>query len=417
MNNTYLKFGLLILAFIALPFIVNAVPYLGPSWVRILGFAMLYVLLALGLNIVIGYAGLLDMGYIGFYAVGAYLYALLSSPHLSMAGLAAGVMNWPIWLIIPMAAALAGLCGVLLGAPVLKLRGDYLAIVTLGFGEIIRIFMNNLDQPVNVTNGPQGISSIAPIHIDAGAWSYAAGEAPHALFSLHSKWSLFGLQVTPVINYYLFFLLIVIFAIVMSKRLENSRIGRAWMALREDEVAAEAMGLNKRNIKLLAFGMGATFGGVSGSLFASYQGFVSPESFTLMESIMVLAMVVLGGMGSIRGVVLGALVLSVMPELFRDLVNWVQPVIMDNVTFISRDVLRNILDASTLRMLAFGIALVLVMRFRPEGLWPSGRRRAELHDKDDDPEAKTLGSSASAEASKAGRSTSTVHFHRGEAKA
>ncbi|MFC5696702.1 ABC transporter ATP-binding protein [Pseudomonas sp. GCM10022186] len=385
MNKTYLKYGLLLLAFIALPFIINATPILGPTWVRILGFAMLYVLLALGLNIVIGYAGLLDMGYIGFYAVGAYLYALLASPHLSMAGLADGVLNWPLWLIIPMAAAVAGLCGALLGAPVLKLRGDYLAIVTLGFGEIIRIFMNNLDQPVNLTNGPQGISSIAPLHVDGGAWSYAVGEAPQAIFSLQSKWSLFGLQVTPVINYYLFFLAIVIFAIVMSKRLENSRIGRAWMALREDEVAAEAMGLNKRNIKLLAFGMGATFGGVSGSLFASYQGFVSPESFTLIESIMVLAMVVLGGMGSIRGVVLGALLLSIMPELFRDLVNWVQPVIMDNVTFISRETLRNILDASTLRMLVFGIALVLVMRFRPEGLWPSTRRRAELHDKDDEP--------------------------------
>jgi len=157
------------------------------------------------------------------------------------------------------------------------------------------------------------------------------------------------------------------------------------MALREDEVAAEAMGLNKRNLKLLAFAMGATFGGVSGVLFSSYQGFVSPESFTLMESIMVLAMVVLGGMGSIRGVVLGALILSIMPELFRDLVNWIQPWVMDNVTFISRDILRNVLDASTLRMLVFGLALILVMRFRPEGLWPSDRRRAELHDSDPEP--------------------------------
>lgn len=413
MNKTYLKYGLLVLAFIALPFIVNATPFLGPTWVRILGFAMLYVLLALGLNIVIGYAGLLDMGYIAFYAVGAYLYALLSSPHLSMAGLSDGVLNWPIWLIIPMAAALAGFFGALLGAPVLKLRGDYLAIVTLGFGEIIRVFMNNLDQPVNLTNGPQGISAIAPLHVDGGVWSYAMGEAPQALFSLQSKWSLFGLQVTPVINYYLFFLAIVILAIVMSKRLETSRIGRAWMALREDEVAAEAMGLNKRNIKLLAFGMGATFGGVSGSLFASYQGFVSPESFTLIESIMVLAMVVLGGMGSIRGVVLGALILSIMPELFRDLVNWIQPMIIDNVTFISRDVLRNLLDASTLRMLVFGIALVLVMRFRPEGLWPSSRRRAELHDKDDGPDLKVAPHESSREDSP---KQSTSNYQIGEVK-
>jgi branched-chain amino acid transport system permease protein len=384
MKNQYAQYALLILAFIALPFVVDAIPFLGATWVRILGFAMLYVLLALGLNIVIGYAGLLDMGYIGFYALGAYLYALLSSPHLNMVGLADGILNWPLWIIIPLAAIVAAICGVLIGAPVLKLRGDYLAIVTLGFGEIIRIFMNNLDQPVNITNGPQGIAGIAPLHIDGAAWSYAPGQAPQALVSLQTKWSLFGLQVSPVISYYLFFLAVVILSIILSKRLEVSRIGRAWMALREDEVAAEAMGLNKRNLKLLAFAMGATFGGVSGALFSAYQGFVSPESFTLMESIMVLAMVVLGGMGSIRGVVLGALILSIMPEMFRDLVNWIQPYVMDNVTFISREVLRNILDASTLRMLVFGLALILVMRFRPEGLWPSSRRRAELHEEEAD---------------------------------
>ncbi|WP_233631132.1 MULTISPECIES: ABC transporter permease subunit [unclassified Pseudomonas] len=379
----------LLLAFIALPFLIEAIPMLGPTWVRILGFAMLYVLLALGLNIVIGYAGLLDMGYIGFYAIGAYLYALLASPHLNLAGLVSGVLDWPLWVIIPLAAVAAAVCGVLIGAPVLKLRGDYLAIVTLGFGEIIRIFMNNLDQPVNLTNGPQGISDIAPLHVDAGPWLHAPGEGPAPLLSLQQSWSLFGLPVSPVINYYLFFLLIVVLCIVLSKRLEVSRIGRAWMALREDEVAAQAMGLNKRNLKLLAFAMGATFGGVSGVLFASYQGFVSPESFTLTESIMVLAMVVLGGMGSIRGVVLGALILSVMPELFRDLVSWIQPWVMDHVTFISRDILRNVLDASTLRMLVFGLALIVVMRWRPEGLWPSDRRRAELHDGDPQPPVQT----------------------------
>ncbi|MBK4995523.1 ABC transporter ATP-binding protein [Pseudomonas sp. S37] len=386
MKNLKSQYLLLILGFIALPFLVEAIPMLGPTWVRILGFAMLYVLLALGLNIVIGYAGLLDMGYIGFYAIGAYLYALLASPHLQLAGLLNSVPDWPVWVIIPLAAIAAAICGVLIGAPVLKLRGDYLAIVTLGFGEIIRIFMNNLDQPVNLTNGPQGISNIAPLHVDFGPWAHAPGAGATPVLSLQQSWSLFGLQVSPVISYYLFFLFIVILCIVLSKRLEVSRIGRAWMALREDEVAAEAMGLNKRNLKLLAFAMGATFGGVSGVLFSSYQGFVSPESFTLMESIMVLAMVVLGGMGSIRGVVLGALILSVMPELFRDLVNWIQPWVMDNVTFISRDILRNVLDASTLRMLVFGLALILVMRFRPEGLWPSDRRRAELHDGDPEPQ-------------------------------
>ena len=369
--NKYAKWAGLALLLIALPFLVNATPFLGPTWVRILGYAMLYVMLALGLNIVVGYAGLLDLGYIAFYAVGAYLYALLSSPHLMEAGLASSVMSWPIWIVIPLAAAVAGIAGALLGSPTLKLRGDYLAIVTLGFGEIVRIFMNNLDRPYNLTNGPQGINNIEPLHLGP--------------LSLKTTWHLFGLEFTPVINYYLFFLVVVVFIIMMSKRLENSRIGRAWMALREDEIAAEAMGLNKRNIKLLAFAMGATFGGVSGALFSSYQGFVSPESFVLMESVMILAMVVLGGMGSIPGVVLGAVILSIMPELFRDLVNWVQPIIMENVTFVSQDFLRNALDASTLRMLVFGFALVLVMRYRPEGLWPSTRRRQELHDSEDDP--------------------------------
>ena len=193
--------------------------------------------------------------------------------------------------------------GVLLGAPTLRLRGDYLAIVTLGFGEIIRIFLVNLNAPVNITNGPQGINLIDPIRLGG--------------FSLAQTHTALGLAFPAVYNYYYLFLALTLAVVFVSMRLENSRIGRAWVAIREDEVAAAAMGINTRNVKLLAFAMGASFGGVSGGLFAGFQGFVSPESFTLIESIMILCMVVLGGMGHIAGVVLGAVLLVVLPEALR----------------------------------------------------------------------------------------------------
>jgi branched-chain amino acid transport system permease protein len=243
--------------------------------VRIADMALLYILLAIGLNIVVGYAGLLDLGYVAFFAVGAYMYGLLSSPHLvnTFAWIAAAFpegMHMPIWLIVPVGAALAGIFGMLLGAPTLKLRGDYLAIVTLGFGEIIRVFMNNLDHPVNITNGPKGLDQIDPISIFG--------------LNLGKKLMIGDFEIASVSLYYYLFLSLVLVTIVVSHRLEVSRIGRAWMAIREDEIAAKAMGLNTRNLKLLAFGMGATFGGVSGAMFAGFQGFISPESFSLMES-------------------------------------------------------------------------------------------------------------------------------------
>lgn len=355
-NNNHWKYGSLLVLLVALPFVLSAIPGLGGAWVRIAGFAMLYAMLALGLNVVVGYAGLLDLGYIAFYAVGAYVYALLASPHLFQAGLTAAPLDWPLWAIVPVAAVAAGVTGVLLGAPTLRLRGDYLAIVTLGFGEIIRIFIVNLDRPYDITSGAQGIGNIQPLHLGG--------------VSLKTAWQLGPLTVSPVINYYLVFLAIVVLLVAMSRRLEDSRIGRAWMALREDETAAEAMGLNKRNLKLLAFSMGATFGGVSGVLFASYQQFVSPESFVLGESTMVLAMVVLGGMGSIPGVVCGAVILAVMPEVLRDTIEAVHPWVITHITVVSRDVWLHVLDAGTIRMLLFGLALVLMMRYRPHGLWP-----------------------------------------------
>jgi branched-chain amino acid transport system permease protein len=268
----------------------------GQGWVRIMALALLYVLLALGLNIVVGYAGLLDLGFVAFYAVGAYMYALLASPHLAenfetFAQMFPNGLHTPIWVVMPLAALLAGLAGVLLGTPVLKLRGDYLAIVTLGFGEIIRVFMNNLEHPVNITNGPRGLDRIDAMNL----FGFSFGKAVE----------IGGFRIPSVTLYYYLFLVLVVISVVICHRLETSRIGRAWMAIREDEIAAKAMGINTRNMKLLAFGMGATFGGVSGAMFASFQGFVSPESFSLMESVMIVAMIVLGGLGHIPGVILG----------------------------------------------------------------------------------------------------------------
>ena len=331
------------IAMIALPFVVDAT--LGRAWVRIIDIALLFVMLALGLNIVVGYAGLLDLGYIAFFAVGAYCYALLASPQFGIHG--------SFLLLLPVAALVAAVFGILLGAPTLKLRGDYLAIVTLGFGEIIRIFLNNLNRPFNITNGPQGITLIDPLQIGG--------------FSLAKTYTFGPITLAPVHSYYFVFLLCALLTILISRRLENSRVGRAWVAIREDELAASAMGINTRNVKLLAFAMGATFGGVAGGLFASFQGFISPESFTLLDSIMVLCMVVLGGMGNVGGVVLGAILLTALPEALR----YIGPLQQQWLG-------RVFIDPSDLRMLLFGLALVLMMLFRPNGLWPSKTRQREL---------------------------------------
>jgi branched-chain amino acid transport system permease protein len=328
---------------LALPFVLASA---GTFWVRITNQAILYCFLALGLNIVVGFAGLLDLGYIAFYAVGAYVYALLASPHFNL--------HLPFWIILPMGAAVACMFGVLLGAPTLKLRGDYLAIVTLGFGEIIRIFLNNLSQPVNITNGPQGLYLIDPFRI--GSFNFAQRE------------TILGLDFSGPVKYYYFFLAALIAVMVLNMRLQDSRIGRAWEAIREDEIAARAMGINTRNIKLLAFAMGASFGGIAGGMFSAIQGFISPESFILVESVMVLAMVVLGGMGNIWGVVLGAVLLSFVPELLREWVGPVQTALFG----------RMLIEPEVIRMLLFGLALVLMMLFRPAGILPSALRKREL---------------------------------------
>jgi branched-chain amino acid transport system permease protein len=344
----------LLVAMLIVPLVLQL---FGNAWVRIADMALLYVLLALGLNIVVGYAGLLDLGFVAFFAVGAYTYGLLASPHLTetFALLAAWFpqgLHTPWWLVIPVGAGVAGLAGVLLGAPTLKLRGDYLAIVTLGFGEIIRIFLNNLDHPINITNGPKGLNQIDSISFFG--------------INLGKGLDVFGLTLSSVTLYYYLFLALVLGSIVVCYRLEVSRIGRAWMAIREDEIAAKAMGINTRNMKLLAFGMGATFGGVSGVLFSAFQGFVSPESFSLMESVMIVAMVVLGGLGHLPGVVLGAVLLAALPEVLRHVAGPLQAMTDGR------------LDSAILRQLLIAVAMIVIMLLRPRGLWPSPEHGKQL---------------------------------------
>jgi branched-chain amino acid transport system permease protein len=346
-DNKLLAFVAAGIALLVLPLITQ---HFGNAWVRIIDIALLYVLLALGLNIVVGYAGLLDLGYVAFYAVGAYMFGLLGSSQLTdtFANIKEAFpsgLHAPWWVIIPLGALLAALAGVLLGAPTLKLRGDYLAIVTLGFGEIVRVFLNNLDAPVNITNGPKGIASIDDMNIFG--------------LNLGQTHTLFGFDIPKVTNYYYLFLVLVLFAVVICHRLERSRIGRAWMAIREDEVAAKAMGIDTRNLKLLAFGMGATFGGVSGAMFATFQGFISPESFSLQESTMIVAMVVLGGLGHLPGVIVGALLLAALPEVLRYVAGPLQQMTDGR------------LDASILRQLLIATAMIGIMLARPRGLWPT----------------------------------------------
>ena len=308
---------------------------------RVLDQAGIYILLALGLNVVVGYAGLLDLGYVAFYAIGAYSYALLASPQLGL--------HIPFWLVLPAAPLLAALFGVLLGAPTLRLRGDYLAIVTLGFGEVIRILLNNLDA---LTNGPRGVINIDPATLDPTRLPPKSVATARLLLypPLPELFHRLPLTLSSPVQYYYLIVALCLAAIFFSSRLEGSRIGRAWAAIREDEDAAQTMGINKTTTKLLAFAMGASTAGFSGVIFSGLQGFVSPESFILLESITILAMVVLGGMGSIPGVVLGAVFLVVLPEVLREYAQY--------------------------RLTIFGLGLTVMMLVRPQGLWPARMRQA-----------------------------------------
>ncbi len=334
-------------ALLLLPLLLQS---FGNHWVRIADTCLLYLLLALGMNVIVGYAGLLDLGYVAFYAVGAYLFALLTSPHLTdnfawIAALFPAGLHTPWLITLPLGALLAALLGVLFGAPTLKLRGDYLAIVTLGFGEIVRLLIINLGHPINLTNGARGIGPIDSIKLFG--------------LDLGQPMPLGGHELASVTLYYYLFLALVVLTVTTCHRVQASRIGRAWMAIRDDEMAARAMGIDVRNLKLLAFGIGASFGGVAGAMFSAFQGFVSPEAFSLQESVVIVAMVVFGGIGHIPGVILGALLLTALPEVLRYITGPLQAMTDGR------------LDAGILRPLLISLAMIFTMRLRPHGLWPA----------------------------------------------
>jgi branched-chain amino acid transport system permease protein len=309
----------------------------------------LYVMLAIGLNIVVGFTGLLDLGYVAFFAVGAYVYGLFASPQLYEVthktlyllipqGATPGI-HISMWVLLPAAGLVAALFGVLIGIPTLRLRGDYLAIVTLGFGEITRIFANNLDTPINITNGPNGVIDIDPVWIG----NYSFGDPTHMLGPF---------RFTPFLNYYYLVFVLILITVFFVRRLANSRVGRAWGAIREDETAAEVAGIHTRNLKLLAYASGGFFGGMAGAVFAAGQHVIAPDSFQLFVSILVLCMVVAGGMGSIPGSILGA-------------------VIVGAVYFLTS-------QFQYLSILIFGLLLVLLIILRPQGILPSAQRQLEL---------------------------------------
>ncbi len=332
----------------------------------------IFVALALGLNIVVGLAGLLDLGYVAFYAVGAYTWAIFGSPHAGEF-ISDSVARFPLggswfFVFLLLGVTTGAITGVLLGLPVLRLRGDYLAIVTLGFGEVIRVLANNLDKPINLTNGPKGISPI--------------GRPPLFFQPLLEA---LGISAPPTVLYpiYFYFLVLVIVAIVIqvNRRLEDSHIGRAWEAIREDEVAAQAMGVPLVRMKLLAFACGASFAGAMGVLFSAKQVFINPESFTFLESIGVLSMVILGGMGSIPGAILGATAVTVLNlQVLKGLSLWVNELRNAGVTILGYNLanLPTQLEPAKYERMIFGIILILMMIYRPQGILPARRRTREL---------------------------------------
>jgi branched-chain amino acid transport system permease protein len=301
-----LRASAIVLAFLAL--VALATPQLPPYFLRIADNVLIYLILAIGLNMVVGYAGLLDLGFIAFYAIGAYSYAILASGQFDI--------HLPFLAVFLIGGGLAALAGVLLGIPVLRLRGDYLAIVTLGFGEIIRLLINNADW---LTNGPQGISRI-------------------------DRPELFGLVLQTPRDFFYFLLLLAILAFAFVWRLERSMLGLAWSAVREDQDAARGVGIDTTAVKLAAFGLSAMIGGFAGVVFSAFQRFVSPESFTFWESLTVVLIIVIGGLGNLLGVIAGALTLVVIPELLR--------------------------TYSDYRLMLYGAALVLVILLRPNGIMP-----------------------------------------------
>jgi len=356
-TKTVVVYSLMAAAIVIVPFIFQAV--VGYAFlVRILVIVGIWVLLALGLNIVVGYAGLLDLGYIAFYAMGAYAGVILGQIVSPVLG---GFTYWAM--LIP--AALAGAAtGIALGFPVLRLRGDYLAIVTLGFGEIVRILLNN--DFLGLSNGATGLPKASEVL--TAPWP-SVWLQDHIRFETPFGPFVFG----PNMFWYFVVLGLIIVTIIVINRLDDSRLGRAWVAMRENEVAAASVGVNIRTQKLWAFSLGALSGGIAGVTFAYVQQFISPESFTFMESVFVVCIVVLGGMGSIPGVIVGALVIQGVPALIQGLA--VAGVV---------DLPGEALSAITgYRFLVFGLLMVVMMAVRPQGMIPSKRRAMELHPSDD----------------------------------
>jgi branched-chain amino acid transport system permease protein len=367
-------YSLLAITLVAMPILFEGFGMLFMT--RILALVGLYVMLALGLNIVVGYAGLLDLGYIAFYAIGAYSGVIVGSA-VFMRFPAMGPYTY--FLMIPVAAAFAALTGLALGTPVLRLRGDYLAIVTLGFGEIVRIIINN--NAFGLTNGAAGLPR-AGVFIPK---PFALEWLQNNLFLIIPGIGAKGFRFSFSSNVYWYYIIVLLccLTIFVVQRLDNSRLGRSWAAMREDEVAAASMGVNIMQAKLWAFSLGAVWGGIAGLTFANFQQFVSPESFTFMESVFVVCAVVIGGMGSIPGAIVGALLIQGTPEIIRGFAaSGIIPLSGEQVSAISN-----------YRNLVFGLVMVMMMAWRPQGILPSTRRAAELRPDTDemgDEESETL---------------------------
>jgi len=382
MNTTFKVAIGVVLALVVMPVLgVRNIFYL-----EILFQICVFAALALGLNIVVGFAGLLDLGYVAFYAVGAYLWAFFGSQQFYVIPYAPGTQPADLPFLLPgdvfylflfLGVIIAAITGILLGLPVLRLRGDYLAIVTLGFGEVIRVLANNLDKPWNITNGPQGITPIQRPSLPRFAIDLFNGPLRSLIGHPVKEADIYN------VLFYFLALLIIMLTIIVARRLDDSKIGRAWTAIREDETAAIAMGIPLVRMKLAAFAAGASFAGAMGVLFAASRTFVSPESFSFMQSIGVLSMVILGGLGSIPGVIVGAAVVVLLNlQVLQGLSLYLSQLRQSNAVIpIINFAWKNLstqLDPAKYQRLLFGIILILMMIFRPAGLIPAARRQREL---------------------------------------
>jgi len=366
-NNLKLWLGALVLLWL-----MPILGYINGYYLEVAIQIGIYVALALGLNIVVGFVGLLNLGFVAFYAIGAYLWAIFGSTQANQfipGGLFPLSPSW-FFVFLLLSIVVGALTGALLGLPVLRLRGDYLAIVTLGFAEVVRALVNNLDKPVNLTNGPRGIAPITkpPLFFQPLLEFIGVKVAEAQLYPLY---------------FYLVILAMVCVIVLLTRRLENSRIGRAWKAIREDEVAAAAMGVPVVRTKLLGFAVGASFASAVGVLFAAKQVFINPESFTFMESIGVLAMVILGGMGSIPGAILGATAVTILNlQLLKGLSLWLnglrQSGAVLSLPFLGSYSLSQLpaqFEPAKYERMVFGLILILMMIFRPQGILPPRQER------------------------------------------